>query len=82
MVMVLQGPAIYLALPMMIPHVPDTKTSSLKQMVGVFLESGGRLLVCITWIEEREINKNQLNDNAVPTSDTALSEEILRATLT
>ena len=45
--MALQGPAVYLAMPDMIPHVPDTNTSSLKQMLEVFVESGGRLLVCI-----------------------------------
>ena len=46
-VMALQGPAVYLAMPGMIPHVPDTNTSSLKQMLEVIVESGGHLLVCI-----------------------------------
>ena len=46
-VMVLQVPAVYLAMPGVSPHVPDTKTNSLKQMLEVFVESGGRLLVCI-----------------------------------
>ncbi len=35
--MALQGPAVYLAMPGMIPHVPDTNTSSLKQMLEVFV---------------------------------------------
>ena len=39
-VLALQGPAVYLAMPGMIPHVPDTNTSSLKQMLEVFVESG------------------------------------------
>jgi len=61
-VMALQGPAVYLAMPGMIPHVPDTNTSSLKQMLEVFVESGGRLLVCIPCIEERNLKQRILSN--------------------
>ena len=83
-VLALQGPAVYLAMPGMIPHVPDTNTSSLKQMLEVFVESGGRLLVCITCMEERNLKATDLIEQAVPTSGSALTEEILsaKATLT
>ena len=78
-VMALQGPAVYLAMPGMIPHVPDTNTSSLKQMLEVFVESGGRLLVCIPRMEERNLKATDLIEQAVPTSGSALTEEILSA---
>ena len=77
--MALQGPAIYLAMPGMIPHVPDTNTSSLKQMLEVFVEAGGRLLVCIPCMEERNLKATDLIEQAVPTSGSALTEEILSA---
>ena len=77
--MALQGPAVYLAMPGMIPHVPDTNTSSLKQMLEVFVESGGRLLVCIPCMEERNLKATDLIEQAVPTSGSALTEEILSA---
>ena len=76
--MALQGPAVYLALPGMIPH-PATNTSSLKQMLEVFVESGGRLLVCIPCMEERNLKATDLIEQAVPTSGSALTEEILSA---
>ena len=74
-----QGPAVYLAMPSMIPHVPDTNTSSLNQMLEVFGESGGRLLVCIPCMEERNLKEKDLIEQAVPTSGSALTEEILSA---
>lgn len=61
-VMALQGPAVYLAMPGMIPHVPDTNTSSLKQMLEVFVESGGRLLVCIHCMERETLRKRILSN--------------------
>ncbi len=76
-VLALQGPAVNLTMLSMIPHVPDTNTSSLKQMLEVFVESGGRLLVCIPCMEER--NLKDLIEQAVPASGSALTEEILSA---
>jgi uncharacterized protein involved in oxidation of intracellular sulfur len=78
-VMELQGPDLYLAMPGMIPHVPETNASSLKQMLEVFVESGGRLLVCIPFMEERNLKATDLIEQAVPTSGSALTEEILSA---
>ena len=78
-VMALQGPAVYLAMPGMIPHVSDTNTSSPKQMMEVFVESGGRLLVCITCIEERNLKASDLIEQVDPSSGSARSEEILSA---
>ena len=82
--MALQGSVVYLVIPDMIPHVPDTNTSSLKQMLEVFVESGGRLLVCIPCMEERNLKATNLIEQALPTSGSALTEEILsaKATLT
>ena len=79
-VIALQGPAVYLAIPGMIPHVPDTNNSSLKQMLEVFVESGGLLLlVCIPCMEERNLKATDLIEQAVPTSGSALTEKILSA---
>ena len=65
-VMALQGPAVYLAMPGMIPHVPDTNTSSLKQMLEVFVESGGRLLVYIPCMEKRNLKATDLIERGDP----------------
>ena len=78
-VMALQGPAVYLAMPGMISHVPDTNTSSLKQMLEMFVESGRGLLVCIPCMEERNFKETDLIEQAVLTSGSALTEEILSA---
>ena len=77
--MALQGPTVYLAMSGMITHVPDTNTSFLKQMLEVFVESGVRLLVCIPCMEERNLKKTDLIEHAVPTSGSALTEELLSA---
>ena len=77
--MALQGPAVYLAMPGMVPNVPDTNTSSLKQMMEVFVDSGGRLLICIPCMEGRNLKTTDLSEQAVPNSGSALTEEILSA---
>ena len=53
-------------------------------MLEVFVESGGRLLVCIPCLEERYLNATDLIEEAIPTSGSALTGEILsaKATLT
>ena len=48
-------------------------------MLEVFVESGGRLLVCIPCMEERNLKATDLIEHAVPTSGSALTEEILSA---
>jgi len=48
-------------------------------MLEVFVESGGRLLVCIPCMEERNLKATDLIEQAVPTSGSALTEEILSA---
>ena len=48
-------------------------------MLEVFIESGGRLLVCIHFMEERNLKATDLIEQAVPTSGSALSEEIRSA---
>ena len=48
-------------------------------MLEVFVESGGCLLVCIPCMEERNLKATDLIEQAVPTSGSALTEEILSA---
>ena len=48
-------------------------------MLEVFVESGGRLLVSIPCIEERNLKATNLIEQAVPSSGSALTQEILNA---
>ena len=48
-------------------------------MLEVFVESGGRLLVCIPFMEERNLKETDFIEQAVPTSGSALTKEILSA---
>jgi uncharacterized protein involved in oxidation of intracellular sulfur len=48
----------------------------------MFLELGGRLLVCIPCIQERQIDESDLIENAVPTAGGNLTLEILSAKAT
>ena len=53
-------------------------------MLQVFVESGGSLLICIPCMEERNLQATDLIEQAIPTSGSVLTEEILsvKATLT
>ena len=46
-------------------------------MLEVFVESEGSLLVCIPCMEERNLKPTDLIEQAVPSSGSALTEEIL-----
>ena len=81
-VMMLQGPAVFLAKKGMLEHVHAAGLAPLKELVDSFLELGGRLLVCVPCILERKLNETDLIDQATPTGAGALTEEFLNANAT
>ena len=81
-VVMLQGPAVFLAKKGMLEHVHSAGLAPLKELVNSFLEQGGRLLVCVPCMEERKIDKMDLIDHATPTGAGSLTEEFLEANAT
>ena len=81
-VVVLQGPAVFIAKKGMLEHVHAAGFAPLKELVDAFLEMGGRLLVCVPCIQERKIDESDLIENAVPTAGGSLVLEILEANAT
>jgi predicted peroxiredoxin len=81
-VVVLQGAAVFLAKKGYLQHVHAAGFSPLKELLEIFLELGGRLLVCIPCIQERQIDESDLIENAVPTAGGNLTLEILSANAT
>ena len=81
-VVVLQGPAVFLAKKGYMQHVHSSGFSPLKELFESFMEAGGRLLVCVPCIQERKIDVADLIDGAVPTAGGTLTMEILEADAT
>jgi predicted peroxiredoxin len=81
-VVVLQGAAVFLAKKGYLQNVHAAGFSPLKELLEIFLELGGRLLVCIPCIQERQIDESDLIENAVPTAGGNLTLEILSANAT
>ena len=81
-VVILQGPAVFMAKKGYLQHVHAAGFSPLKELVDLFLELGGKLLVCIPCIQERKIDESDLIENAVPTAGGNLTLEILSAKAT
>lgn len=79
---VLQGAAVFLAKKGYLKHVHAAGFSPLKELIDLFLELGGRLLVCIPCIQERKIDESDLIESAVPTAGGNLTLEILSANAT
>jgi len=81
-VVVLQGTGVFLAKKGYLANVPQSGSQPLQQLVTTFLEGGGRLLVCIPCLKERNLTQEDLIEEAVLTSGAALNEEILSADAT
>jgi predicted peroxiredoxin len=79
---VLQGPAVFLAKKGCLEHVHSAGFAPLKELVESLFEQGGRLAVCVPCIQERKIDVADLIENAVPIAGGALTEEILSANAT
>jgi len=81
-VVVLQGPAVFVAKKGMLDHIHAAGFAPLRELVDAFLEMGGRLLVCIPCLQERKIDVSDLIEMAVPTAGGTITEEILSAKAT
>ncbi|MBL7203473.1 MAG: DsrE family protein [Desulfobacteraceae bacterium] len=79
---VLQGPAVFLAKKGCLQHVHAAGFAPLKELVDALFEQGGKLAVCVPCIQERKIDVEDLIDNAEPMAGGALTEEILSANAT
>lgn len=79
---VLQGPAVFLARKGCLEHVHAAGFVPLKELVEAFFEQGGRMGVCVPCIQERKIDVSDLIEDAIPMAGGTLTEEILSANAT
>lgn len=79
---VLQGPAVFLAKKGCLEHVHAAGFAPLKELVEAFFEQGGKLGVCVPCIQERKIDEADLIENAELIAGGALTEELLSANAT
>ena len=79
---VLQGPAVFLAKKGLLEHVHASGFAPLKELVDAFFEQGGKLVVCVPCIQERNIDVKDLIEKAEPMAGGALTEEIISANAT
>jgi len=81
-VVVLQGPAVFLATKGCLEHVFAAGLPPLKNLVESYVEAGGRILVCGPCIKERRIEEHELIEGASVTAAGALTQHILEANAT
>jgi len=79
---VLQGPAVFLAKKGMLDHVHAAGFAPLKELMESFSEQGGKLVVCVPCIKERKIDEVDLIEIAVQMAGGTLTEEMLSANAT
>lgn len=79
---VLQGPAVFLARKGCLEHVHAAGFAPLKELVEAFFDQGGRLAVCVPCIQERKIDVADLIEDAIPMAGGTLTQEILSANAT
>ena len=75
----LQSTGVYLAKKGYLENVFAAGLPPLKGLVQSFLDQGGRLLVCVPCIRERQIGEEDLIEGAEPTAAAKLTMEILSA---
>jgi len=76
----LQGTGVLLAKKGCYEHVFAAGLPALKDLMDSFLEQGGKVLVCMPCIEERQITKDMLLESAEPAKAARGVIEILGAT--
>lgn len=81
-VVVLQGPAVFLATQGCLQHVFAAGLPPLKDLVESYVEAGGKILVCGPCIKERKIEEHELIPGATVTAAGALTQHILEANAT
>jgi uncharacterized protein involved in oxidation of intracellular sulfur len=79
---VLQGTGVYLAKKGYVEHVHAAGLAPLKELLDNFVEAGGKLLVCVPCMQQRNINESDLIEGAEPTAAGSLTMEILSAKAT
>jgi predicted peroxiredoxin len=77
--LVLQGTGVLLAKKGCYEHVFCAGFDPLKKQVDNFLEFGGKILVCIPCIQERQITNDMLIDKAEPAKAGRVVQESLEA---
>jgi uncharacterized protein involved in oxidation of intracellular sulfur len=78
-VMVLQGNAVWLAKKGYAQHVHAAGLPPMEQLVGNFMELGGKMMVCTPCIKHRNIEVSDLIDGAEPVAGGSVNQELLTA---
>ena len=76
---VLQGTGVLLAKKGCFEHVFSAGLPPLKELIGSFVEQGGKLLVCTPCIRERRIDESMLVEIAEPVAAARTVQECLEA---
>lgn len=76
---ILQSTGVILAKKGCYEHVFAAGLDPLKKLVDTFLEFGGKLLICIPCIEERQITPDMLVEKAEPAKAGRVIQEVLEA---
>jgi len=78
-VIILQGAGVLLATKGSYDHVYAAGLPPVQQLMGSFLEQGGKLLVCTPCIKERHIEESMLVETAEPIAAARAIQESLEA---
>ena len=81
-VVALQGVSVFLAKKGYLEHVAAAGLPALKDLVGRYLEAGGKLLICTPCVRERHIEESDLIQGAELIAAARLNQEILSANAT
>lgn len=76
----LQGNAVYLAQKGYVDHMlPGGGFPPMKKLIGDFIELGGKILVCVPCIKERNIQETDLVEGAETTAAGAVNLEAIQS---
>lgn len=78
-VVVLQSTGVFLAKKGYVDNVLAGGLPPLKKLLADFMEQGGKLMVCVPCIKERQIAESDLISGAEPTAAAKLTLELLSA---
>lgn len=81
-VVILQGSGVLLAQKNVYDHIFASGLPKLKDLMATFLEAGGKLLVCTPCVQEREIDKSMLLDEAQLVAGARVIQEVATAKAT
>ena len=81
-VVVLQGVSVFLAKKGYLEHVAAAGLPPLKDLVGRYLEGGGKLLICTPCVRDRHIEESDLIEGSELIAAARLNQEILSANAT